>query len=560
MSANIHYEVFVKKHRKSGWMLHLASEDRTEALDFAKTTKGNSQACSVRVSKESFDEANDVFHSVSIFSEGPENHSRKLRENNRMDPPCSSPTDLYTIHARRTLGRALGPWLKRNNISVIELLHRPDMAENLAAAGFDRQHGVQKVAIAQAGAQECSVQHVVARLTELADKATDRLRKLDKARSLPGFHKKGYAATFCETKKHGEPDFALRHALAQALAPLPKWEDKFSFLAGCVSDALVEGEGCESSVHLLDEFISETASLPHALNALAMGSSLGTRLEQITNILVGKPDDDAPEGAKMLAKAITSKQLPHTQSALAARVFSDLCGPRRLFPDDFEREVELNRTLAAKLTTVDQSLAPIDRLAEAFTIRSARLLETEAIQTLLNACDDDASEQMQCLLQFEESIVGQHNKTKLATYLRAIVGAHKTRNWFSYGPEKPLGRIAKIAHAQRGIKQSGFTKADKNELCTQLDKLCADVLADTKILGAIEKQKLPPAQIALSLMKLCDGGIVTFGTCSDDICVRVLKLLRHQNVRSALQSGEQSTIDAARQVGKMMERVKANAA
>ncbi|PHR62663.1 MAG: hypothetical protein COA47_02855 [Robiginitomaculum sp.] len=556
MSANIHYEVFVKRHKKAGWNLTMACEDRTEALETAKTERDASEETSVRVTKESFDEINNVFHSVSIFSKGPENHQRKLRENNRMDPPCSTPSDLYTLHARRTLGRALGPWLKRNGISVIELLHRPDLAETLAAAGFDRQHAIQKVAIAQAGAQECSVQHIVLRLTELADKSTDRLRKLDKSNALPGFQKKGYSATFVATRAHSEPGFALRHALAQAMMSMKKWDEKFSFLAGCVSDALVEGEGFEVSIEMLDEFLSETASLPYALDALVDGKNLGERLDRITDILIGNAPQGGTNGAQMLAIAISSKRLPVTQSALSARVFRELSGPRRLFPDDFDREVELNRTLASRMTRVDQALAPIDRLAEAFASRSARLLENETIQTLLGTCHNNASEEIRKLVQFEESIVGDHNKVKLASYLRGVIGAHKTRTWFAHGPDKPLSRIAKIAHAQRIVRSSSFAPADRDELFAQLDALCAEVVQDTDVLNQLEQQKKPAIEIAYSLMKLCDAGILTVGTCSDDVCRRVLKQLRSQQVRTALQAGDQATINTTRIVGRMMDQAR----
>lgn len=559
MSANIHYEVYVKKNQKSGWGLSLACEDRKEALETAKQIRKPSEQSSVRVVKESFDEAKDVFHSTQIFSQGPELHQRKLRENNRMDPPCSAPSDLYTLHARRTLGRALGPWLKRNHSSVVELLHRPDMAEKLAAAGFDRQHAIQKVAIAQAGSQECSVQHVVRRLTELADASTDRLRKLGKSGKLPGFQKKGYAATFASAQKHPEADFALRHALAHGLSPMKRWQDKIAFLSSCVSDALVEGKGCAASIHMLDEFISETVALPHALDQIVKGADLGDRLDRITDILIGTPPKLATEGAQMLAKAITSKRLPNTQSALAARMFRELCGPRRLYPEDFNSEVRLNRSLAARLTTIDPALAPVDQVAEAFTIRSSRLLENEAVQDFLEFFNKDAAQEIQALLQFEESIIGTQNKAKLASFLRAVIGSHKTRSWFSHGPETALARIAKIAHAQRLVQNTSFCIADLDVLFCQLDRLCADVIADTKVVEKIERRNVPPVETAQSLMKLIDGGIITIGNVSDDICHRALKLLRSASVKSALQEGDKPTIQTAREIGQMMERAKINA-
>ncbi|MBL1431088.1 MAG: hypothetical protein COA60_006215 [Robiginitomaculum sp.] len=558
MSANVHYEVYEKKHQKAGWNLVLACESRKEALDLAKEISGFSSSCSVRVCKESFDESKDVFHSTQIFSQGPEQHKRKMPENNRMDPPCSSPEDLYTLHSRRTLGRALAPWLKRNNISVIELLYRPDMAENLETAGFDRQHAIQKVAIAQAGSQECSVQHVVRRLTELADQATLRLRKIKKTKSFPKIQNKGFASTYLQAQEHSNPEFAVRYALAEGLGKMKRWEDKAIFLSSCVSDVLVEGQGCKKSLKVIDEFISEILALPHALDQIVGGKTLGEKLDRITDILIGSDSISKTDAAKTLATAITSKSLPNTQSVLAARVFKDLCGPRRLFPDDFAKEVELNRWLAERLRGIDQALAPVDRLLEAFTSRSSRLLENESIQNLLDSCKKNSAEEIRQLLVFEESILGDQNKKKLASFLRAAIGSHKTRTWFSHGPDKPLTAIGKIAHSQRAIRNSSFCQSDQDELFAQLDLLCADVLSDTKILDKLELRDAPLVEIANSLMKLVDGGIVTIGRASDDICRRTLKIIRSAKVKSTLQSGDEVAISTVREIGTMMNRLKAN--
>ncbi len=558
MSANVHYEVYVKKHRKAGWLLHQACEDRKEAIEIAIEARGESEECSVRVSKESFDEINDIFHSTQIFSKGPETHQRKLREDKKMDPPCSSPSDLYALHARRTLGRALGPWLKRNNITVIELLYRSDMAERLAAAGFDRQHAVQKVAIAQAGAQECSVQHVVRKLTDLADKATDRLRKLEKTGKLPGFHKKGYAATFAAAKKHSDTAFALHHALAKALSPMQEWDQKVAFLAGCVSDALVEGKGCADSIHMLDEFTSEIVALPHALNKMVGGDTLGDRLDRITDMLMGKPPESGSEGSRLLAKALTSKQLPMTQSALAARIFSELCGPRRLCPDNFEKEVALNRSIADRLVAVNRALAPIDQISEAFNIRSKRLLENDAIHSLLKRHSNSAAEEIKCLLRLEESIVGDQNKVKLASFLRAVIGSHKTRSWFVKKSKNSLNIIANIAQAQRSVLSSSFKQSDKDELSMQLDRLCADIIADTGIIRKLEYQNKDPIEAGRALMQLVEGGVLTLGTVSNNICKKTLQLLRTSQVREELRNNNPKTVKIAREINTMMQRIRAN--
>lgn len=558
MTACIHYEIFVKKNRKSGWNLYQACEDRKEALETAKAQR-TSDAISVRVTKESYDERNEVFRSVSIFNEGPEKHQRQMRENNRMDPPCRNPLDLYNMHARRTMARALGPWLKRHAVSVMELLHRPDLAEQLAAAGHDRQHAIQKVAIAQAGSQECSVQHLVRTLTELADKATDRLRALQKSKTLPGFDGKGFAQTYETCSRHKEPEFAIRHALAQAMAPFKTWEKKFAFLSACVSDALVEGEGNDDALAMLDEFISETAALPHAVNELCHGREMGAQLDEITDLLQGTASKQQKEGMRLLAEAISSKRLPLTQSVLASRVFNELCGPRRLYPDEFMKEVELNRSLADRLMQVDRALAPADRLQEAFVIRSSRLLSQDAITNLLSTCDQQAGTELRALLHLEGSIVGDANKAKLATYVRAILGAHKTRTWLASKSAKTLERLSQLAHAQRKVLASGFAVPDRTELSEQIDRLCRTAMEETRIIEEICRREPDPVNSAMALIRLCEKGVLTMGVCSETICRKALSLLKSHSVRQKVAQGDESTIARAREIGRIMEGLRDSA-
>ena len=109
MSAEIHFEVFVKKNRKSGWYLDQALQSREDALKIAKKQLEGLPKGSVRVTKESYDENQNTFLSVTVFEEGEERHIRKIRADNKMEPTCNSPDDLYAIHTRRTLGRALAP-------------------------------------------------------------------------------------------------------------------------------------------------------------------------------------------------------------------------------------------------------------------------------------------------------------------------------------------------------------------------------------------------------------------------------------------------------------------
>ncbi len=535
MSTDIHFEIYVKKNRKTGWALCQALSSREEALRTAKAQLETLPNGSVRVTKESFNDSQNSFLSIAIFEEGEERHTRTIRADNKMEPPCASPDDLYAVHTRRMMGRALAPWLKQNNVCALELLHRSDLAEKLAAAGHDRQHAIQKIAIAQAGALECSVQHIVRRLTELADAATDQLRLAKQQNRIAAFDDKGFAATLARIKEHKEPGFALCSALASRLANMGNWPDKVSFLASCVSDALVESEGESIGLAILDSFLAEIVTLPDALDICAGGEEAGDRLDRITDILCGKPPEHANKSAHLLTTAISSGELPETQSALVARVFKELRGPRRLYPDRFKDEIELNRSLANRLVRLPQGLAPPDQLSEAFIIRSSRLLETSAIERLLSTADNPGDEILM-LIDFEQSMVGDHNKQKLADFLQAIISAHKTERWFCKEGGHAFRRLSVGAQAQKLVLNGSFCKEDKQSISTALDRLCHEAMKQSKAFEKIERQNITPMQKAIILLKLPDQGLVTMGNCSDEANRRAKYFLRTSSTRNATEN------------------------
>ncbi len=556
MSTDVHFEIYAKKNRKAGWYLFQALPSRSEALAIAKAQLVAMPKGSVRVTKESYDDTQNTFLTVTIYEEGEERHIRKTRADNKMEPPCLTPDDLYAVHARRTLGRALAPWLRQNRVCALELLHRSDLAEKLSAAGHDRQHAVQKVAIAQAGALECSVQHIVRRLTELADAATDQLRRAKQKNRTLDFNKRGFAKTLAALEKYKEPGFALSTALAARMSDLENWGDKISFLASCVSDAIVECAKDNTGLVVLDAFLADITALPHALNSCAGGEENGDRLDRITDILCGKPPESSSKSARLLAIAISSGKLPETQSALVTRLFRELRGPRRLYPDRFQDEVALNRSLANRLVKLPEALAPPDQLNEAFIIRSSRLLESNSIERLLST-KKTPGEQILTLISFEQSMVGEQNKQKLAAFLHATIAAHKTERWFCKGGGNTFQRLSVSAQAQKRVLAGNFCEEDKHSLSTSLDRLCHEAIKQSKAFEQIDGQNIAPIQKAICYLKLPDQGLLTNGQCAHEASRRAMKLLRTCGAREAMSNDQSGNF---KELSDLLQRAKTRAA
>ena len=147
MAGPIHYEVYVRKTAPAAWTLLIATENRKQAIEAAEDQLRDRFAVASRVTKETLDPETMEFASVTILTLGAPEPLRKKAAEAAHRPACSGPAELYSPHARALIGRVLEDWLRREGVTAFELLHRPDVAERLEAAGIELQHAIQKVAV-----------------------------------------------------------------------------------------------------------------------------------------------------------------------------------------------------------------------------------------------------------------------------------------------------------------------------------------------------------------------------------------------------------------------------
>ena len=89
----VHYEVFLRKNPTSRWVLELATDQPHVALATAEELVTSGRVAAAMVTKETFDEAQRIFHSETLFKEVVADAKRKatLQE---WDPLCN----LSLIH------------------------------------------------------------------------------------------------------------------------------------------------------------------------------------------------------------------------------------------------------------------------------------------------------------------------------------------------------------------------------------------------------------------------------------------------------------------------------
>src|SRR4051812_14924763 len=235
--SRVHFEVFIRKVPGAAWTLDLATENRAAALGTAQELMSEGRVAAVKVTKEVFDEASREFQSIVIQKLGAADVAAKSTPQADPQPLCVTPQDLYTIHARERIGRLLEDWLERHRATPFELLHRPDLVEQLEASGGDLQHALQKLCVPEAAARGGSVHELIRSFLGLIERASARLMKDQRRGALIDLSRESFAAAAERAVKDGDAPYLLGSGVAGAIASAPTWSDKVNALLGLADSA-----------------------------------------------------------------------------------------------------------------------------------------------------------------------------------------------------------------------------------------------------------------------------------------------------------------------------------
>lgn len=539
--TDVHYEVFLKKHNKASWTLVEAIDDRQESLDLAQRLKGRHPKGSVRVERNQWIAEEGKFRGGIIFEAGPERFAAPKEKTGEASLPCLTPDDLAGPAARETVRRVLSGWLERNQVSPLELLHRPDLIEDLDGSDTDLQQAVQKVAIARAQTSDASVHAYVRLINDLVEKGVTQARREAKAAKKPP-KARGFAELSEKILAEGAPEKRLRRAIAERLSEARDFSSKTGMLLDFHDDLPTSPEAREFAARETDNFLAEMLSFDAAMRAtIGKTSDLGEEVERLTAVYEGGPDGpdlaDAPETARRLADKFRQKALPTTHVEVAKRILDALRAPKRFRPDSVMQEIELARKLAQRLIVASGPNLHPDSLVDAFTHRSAKLLAPEAVEEAL-ANSSDISEQIERLYRMEDNLVGDQNKKKLGAYIRGKLKSSQAESFFVRGAGSPLERLSRLTALQARAQKGSFSNEDRAELSDAFDQVGLMILDETKILSRLAQSDRPPLDQARALLKLAASGVLPLGRCSQDAQSRAMRLLAGDMARQAASQPE----------------------
>ncbi|HEX8570363.1 MAG TPA: hypothetical protein VF699_10640 [Caulobacteraceae bacterium] len=553
--SSVHFEVFVRKTPTAGWTLDQATENRTHALAAAEELLRTGRVASVRVVKETLDAESGTYMGVEILNRGIASPKRSHLDAEPAGPLCVGPDDLYSAHARDRIGRLLDGWLRRHSATAWELLHRPDLAEELEASTTDLRHAVQKISLPEAQAGK-SLSQVMEQFQTLADRTIARLTKDGRGRTFPDLQKESFAEA--AERLRDEPDAAYRlgGGVAGELARVRTAREKVERLLDLADAAPEPGPARALAVRILcqplGEILASRAGLADlvgrdldlggslaALTRMAAGPHIQTLARIDPNIKKQLPELDGP--ALRLAQWLERGGFEEARAAVAKRVMEELRGPRRLRPESAEDEILMLRALAMGLTAAAGDVIDAQAVHDAFSERSRALVSAEFVESYVGR-ERTAVEELRALVWLAENLAGAANKRAAARYMAGCAGGLKLERELRENPQ-PAPRLAELAELQRLVAKAGLPEADVAAVNARLGELGGQIEADAGLVVQLSKGAGPVLPRLAALLRLASGETGPKGPAADRAKQAALKLARTPEVRDGIaaspQAGEQ---------------------
>jgi hypothetical protein len=547
--AQVHFEVFTRKRVNAPWSLELATEDRGRAVEIAEELMSFDRNAAVKVCKETLDPETRMFRSVVVLSKGAVQPTKKKAETPEETAHCITPQDLYTVHARARIARLLESWLRRRSVTVFELLHRPDLAEDLDASHIELRHAVQKISIPEAQARGVSTHEVMRTFQALIGRAIERVIKDGKGKVFPSFADTGFAnAVMRLCEQDVERGYLLGGGIAAHLADAGAWSQKVELILDLADQAPEEGRSRALALTALEQPLSEIVGAgggladlvgPEldlggclaALVRLAAADSVRMLIRYDASLEQSLPPLTGP--AARLAAWLEREAFDTLRQELLRRVLRELLGPRRLRPGDADGEITLLRALAMAMTAAAGKLLPLEDVQSAFIARSKSLVAADFIDTYLQGRESAIAE-IQALIRLAENVAGAVNKKAAGRWIAGAVNSRRFEKDVRYGPDSPPAKLAALASLQRGVANAGLTEADGADIIIKLGEMGGQIEADAKLLNQIGKAAAPPVHRLTLLLRLASGEAAPRGPATDRAKAEAIKLLRIPETRAGL--------------------------
>jgi hypothetical protein len=548
-SAQVHFELFARRMPNAPWTLQFATENRARALEAAEELLAEGRAAAVKVCKETLDPETREFKSVTVMSKGTTEVAKSKKERDVDETPlCVAPSDLYSVHARERIGRLLDGWLKRKQVTPFELLHRPDLVEQLDASGVEIQHALQKIAIPESQARGVSVHEMIRTFQKLVQRSVERLLKDGRKEVFPDLASSAFAVAANRLGDDPDRAYLLGGGVAAYLAKATTWREKVGLILDLAEIAPDAGRGRGLAFHVLEQPLSEMLGSRGGLaDLLGPDLDLGGSIAALTRLAAG-PEVAALNSfdptistlippldghAARLAGWLEREAFENVRASIGKRILSELTGPRRLRPGDPEGEIAILRALAMALTASAGKLLNHEDVQAAFVERCKSLVTGDFVEAYL-AGRDSALAEAEALVRLAENMVGAANKRAAARWISAAVGALRFETDLRNGPDTAAVKLSVLAELQRAVNAAGLSEADQASAAAKIGEIGGLIESDAKLTLMLAKADAPAPQRLMLLLKLACGETAPLGPAADRAKAEALKLLRAPETRQQI--------------------------
>ena len=545
----VHFELYIRRKVNAPWALEQASEDRARIVVLADEMMTDGRAAAVRVTKETLDPETRAFRSITLVAKGAVDAAKtaKVVEVDT-SPLCITPQDLYTAHARERIGRLLEGWLRRKAVTPFELLHRPDLIEQLDASGVEILHAVQKIAVPEAQARGATTHDMVRTFQALVERAIARLGADGRKNRFPFVNAANFAEVAGSLSDEAERAYLLGGGVATYLAGAKTWGEKVELLLDLADRAPDAGRARGLALSVLEQPLAEIVSLRQGLADLVgpdldLGGSVAacTRIAadaQVRAVLAFDPElhkqlPPLNPVAARLSLWLQRDAFDAVRASLGHRVMHELNGPRRLRPADPESEIAILRALAMALTASAPALSSLEDVQAAFVQRSKALVASDFVDSYLQGCETALAE-IEALIHLAENVAGGVNKRAAARWIVSSVGALRFEKEMRSSPASPAARLATLADLQRGVKKAGLSETEQQAISGTLGAIGATIEADSKLMALIARASGPSGQRLTLLLRFACAEAGPSGPVAERARAEVLKMLRDPALRAEL--------------------------
>ncbi len=527
-----HYELFQKLSTKSPWTLVDVYPDRTRAINEAHLLAKRLPKGGVRVIKETFKAKTGTFDGVQIFAAGNEDVLSDAKDKKKKASEsaivCFRPDDLYTVHARATIGRILQPFLNRHKVTVCEMLHRADLLEQLDSSGTDLQHAIQKYAITQKSEEQPSVHPIIRQLTDLTQKSMARVFRDEKQNRFADISEQNLVKSVRKISKGPEPLYRFSGSIAKYLSDKKDWPDKIQALT-CLAEILsTEEDAGKVGFAAIDMFLSEIISTHASIkDFVGPTDNLGDALFNLTNLFLGRTKDlnfDPNHPIARFAKICSAGHLPSAKRTLGQRILKEVRSSEPLYADCIQTEGQMARKIANLIVVGQGPDLPITNIKDAFCERSRRLVNASALDKYM-ATLGPPDERVEKLLAFAENIVGDDNKKTLGDYTHSLIMSHAFEIFSYDGGTDILERLRRIAQLQSLTREADLGPRCQTQLAQSLDSISCRVIQHSEFFDMILRRAGTPIDQALLLLHMSLTDVFTEGDCSGQVKTMLAKIL-----------------------------------